>query len=145
MRLQKLLSVSLAVLMTMSATPVMTYANMGTTANPSMMENGMDITVSTTSDGKTKASWGKVTMTSSKKKASTKVSTYSGTAYFLAAQTKIPDTGEAVNDDAFNAESVTSGTLYNPNPKEGIRWEGLGIIHDTETSGSQSTTVKKSY
>ena len=61
---------------------------------------------------------------------------------FLAAQTKIPDTGEAVNDDAFNAESVNSGTLYNPNPKEGIRWEGLGIIHDTETSGSQSTTVK---
>ena len=57
MRLQKLLSVSLAVLMTMSATPVMTYANIGTTANPSMMENGMDITVSTTSDGKTKASW----------------------------------------------------------------------------------------
>ncbi|MDR2025718.1 MAG: hypothetical protein LBQ71_21275 [Hungatella sp.] len=126
-----------------SVTPIIAFANAA--PNGIISAEVMDITESITTGGLTRASWGKVTLSSTKKKASTKVSTFAGTAYFLAAQTSIPATGDYINNDNFNVSSVDSGTLNNPNPKEGITWKGLGVIRDTATSGEQSASTSKSY
>lgn len=93
-----------------------------------------------------KASWGKVTLTSTKSYAYSTTSTYAGKAYRLTARVSGTDklgSIPASSNSASNAKSTTTGKIFQRSGK--VTWKGYGTIQDTKTSGTQSATVTRSY
>ena len=116
------------------------------------VEAPVEQTVETATDGVSRASWGKGTLTHAnplgrKPWAYAKSETYAGTCYTIKARTKVVSGGYTDYTSwatKNNASSVTSATIV-ARTEDNVKFTGEHRFQDTSTSGWQSATTTKSY
>lgn len=103
--------------------------------------------VSTSSIGRERASWGEIVLSWREKEyAYCTMKTYAGTAYYLYAKISGSDKLGPIPSSTnygYNSSSTTTGKIFSRNTSSSVTWNASGKIKDTSTSGTQTASNNK--